>query len=102
MLVHDRSFADRQITDGLSKTILAGECAAGPWAEGQWISGLNLFDQAYAINWPTSEDELRSRHPVGAHALFGDGAVRLIAETADLRILAAACTRAGGEAVPLP
>ncbi|MEX0687959.1 MAG: DUF1559 domain-containing protein [Pirellulales bacterium] len=102
VLIHDRSFADRQITDGLSKTILAGECAAGPWPEGQWISGLNLFDQAYAINWPTWEDELRSRHPGGAHALFGDGAVRLIAETADLRILAAACTRAGGEAVPLP
>lgn len=101
-LVHDRGFAEREITDGLSKTVLAGECATGSWSDGQWINGRNLFDQAYAVNWPTWEDELRSRHPGGAHALFGDGAVRLLAETTDARILATACTRALGEAGPVP
>ena len=102
VLINDRGFAEREISDGLSKTIFVGECSRGPWPDGQWINGRNLFDQAYAINWPTWEDEIRSRHPGGAQALFGDGAVRLIDESLDLKILAAACTRAGCEAVSLP
>ncbi|MCE9631885.1 MAG: DUF1559 domain-containing protein [Planctomycetia bacterium] len=100
-LIHDRGFAVREMADGLSRTILVGECSAGSWSDGQWINGRNLFDQAYAVNWPTWEDELRSRHPGGAHALFGDGAVRLITDSTDPRILAAACTRAGGESLPI-
>jgi len=102
VLVHDRAFAEREVSDGFSKTIVVGECSRGPWPEGQWLCGLNLFDQAYAVNWPTWEDEIRSRHTSGAQALFGDGAVRLLDETTDVRVLAAACTRAGGETVPLP
>ena len=99
VLIHDRGFAEREIPDGLSKTVFVGECSRGVWPDGQWISGRNLFDQAYAVNWPTWEDELRSHHPGGALALFGDGAVRLLPETLDVRILAAACTRAGGESL---
>ena len=102
VLAHDRAFAEREIADGLSKTIVVGECSRGPWPDGQWINGRNLFDQAYAVNWPTWEDELRSRHPGGGQALFGDGAVRLIDDSTDVRILAAACTRAGGEGVAIP
>lgn len=98
-LIHEQRFAEREIVDGLSKTILVAECASGAWSDGQWINGRNLFDQAYPINQPTWEDEIRSRHAGGgAHALFGDGAVRFLNETTDLRVLAAACTRAGGEA----
>jgi len=102
VLIHDRGFAEREITDGLSHTLLVGECAVGVWADGQWINGRNLFDQAYAVNWPTWEDELRSRHPGGGQALFGDGAVRLVGEAVDVRVLAAACTRAGGETAAVP
>lgn len=101
-LIHERRFFDHEISDGLSRTIFVAECGAGAWSDGQWINGRNLFDQAYAINWPTSEDEIRSRHPGGAHALLGDGAVHLLAETIDTRILAAACTRALGETVGTP
>jgi prepilin-type processing-associated H-X9-DG protein len=97
VLIHDRGFAEREIPDGLSHTVFVGECASGAWADGQWLNGRNLFDQAYAVNWPTWEDELRSRHPGGGHALFGDGGVRLLGEALDPRVLAAACTRAGGE-----
>ena len=98
VLVHDRGHTDRDVGDGLSRTILVGECAVGGWPDGQWINGRNLFDQAYAVNWPTWEDELRSRHPGGALALFGDGAVRFLTDATDVRVLAAACTRSGGEA----
>ncbi|NDC53508.1 MAG: DUF1559 domain-containing protein [Planctomycetia bacterium] len=101
-MVHDRCFAERDVTDGLSKTLFIGECASGPWDDGQWINGRNLFDQAYAINWPTGEDELRSRHPQGAQGLAGDGSVHFIVETVSTRILASACTRAKAEMVETP
>jgi hypothetical protein len=101
-LVHEAGFTQAQITDGLSKTIFVAECAAGPWADGHWINGRNLFDQAFAINQPVSEDEIRSRHPGGAYGLGGDGAVHFLAETVDTRVLAAACTRARGESQPPP
>lgn len=101
-LIHDRGFAEREITDGLTKTLFIGECGAGPWNDGQWINGRNLFDQAYAINWPTGEDELRSRHPQRAHGLAGDGSVHLISETVSNRILASACTRARAETAETP
>ena len=97
VLVHDRGFAVREIPDGLAHTVFVGECSRGDWPDGQWINGRNLFDQAYAVNWPTWEDELRSRHPGGAMVLFGDGSIRLLSESLDVRILAAACTRAGCE-----
>jgi prepilin-type N-terminal cleavage/methylation domain-containing protein len=101
VLIHDRGFAIREIPDGLSHTIFVGECSRGEWPDGQWINGRNLFDQAYAVNWPTWEDELRSRHATGAVALFGDGSVRLMSDSLDARILAAACTRSGGESLSL-
>lgn len=97
-LVHDRRYAVREIPDGLSKTLFVGECGSGRWDDGQWINGRNLFDQAYAINHPTWEDELRSLHAGGgAEGLFGCGAVRFLDESTDPAVLAAICTRAGGE-----
>ena len=102
VFVNDRGFQEREIPDGLSKTIFVGECAREAWSEGQWINGYNLFDQRYAVNWPTWEDEIRSRHPGGAHVLAGDGSVHLLSEAIDPRILAAACTRGLGEGVPSP
>lgn len=101
-LIHETGFAEAQITDGLSKTIFVAECAAGAWSDGQWINGRNLYDQAFAINWPTSEDEIRSRHPGGANGLVGDGAVQFLTETVDTHVLAAACTRARGESQGTP
>ena len=101
-MIHDRGFAEREITDGLTKTLFVGECGSGPWDDGQWINGRNLFDQAHAINWPTGEDEIRSRHPQGAHGLAGDGSVHLISETVSNRVLASACTRARAETAETP
>lgn len=101
-MIHDRGFAEREITDGLTKTLFIGECGSGPWDDGQWINGRNLFDQAYAVNWPTWEDELRSRHPQGAHGLTGAGSVHLISETVSSRVLASACTRARAETAETP
>lgn len=98
------SYAVKDITDGLSKTILVAECARESWPDGQWINGRNLFDQAYAINVAMSvwEDEMRSWHPSGAHGLVGDGSVQFIDEAVDKRILAAGLTRCRGESPAAP
>ena len=104
VIVNEKSYAPREVADGLSKTILVAECAAEIWPDGQWINGRNLFDQAYSINAKLSfwEDEMRSRHPTGAQCLAGDGSVHLLSEMVDKAILAAACTRAKGESPAAP
>ena len=110
-LVHEVRFAPREISDGLSKTLFVGECSIGGWADGQWINGRNLFEQAYQVNSrqafiPSTsvwfDDELRSLHPGGALGLLGDGAVTYFAESVDAKVLAAVFTRAQGEATAVP
>jgi prepilin-type N-terminal cleavage/methylation domain-containing protein/prepilin-type processing-associated H-X9-DG protein len=97
-MVYDRVFRPAHIRDGLSQTIHVGEDAGFP--DGQWINGLNVFDQAFAINRaPSFENDLHSEHPGGAHTLFADGSVKFLKNALRLETLAALCTRAGGEVV---
>jgi len=97
-MLYDRAISIAEIRDGTSNTLIVSEDAE--WKDGQWISALNVFDQAYAINKaPDVENDIRSRHPGGANGLFCDGSVRFLKETMDLATLAAICTRARGEVV---
>jgi len=97
-MIYDRAFAIREITDGTSTTLMISEDAA--WREGQWINGANLFDQAFPINQaPDFENDIRSDHPGGANGLFCDGSARFLDERMEDAVLAAICTRAGGEYV---
>ncbi|MEM8679043.1 MAG: DUF1559 domain-containing protein [Planctomycetota bacterium] len=95
---YDRRISEKQVLDGLSHTLIVGEDTG--FEDGQWINGRNVFDQAFAINAaPDIENDLRSNHPGGAQAAFADGAVGMLSESMDLRVLAAVCTRAGKEIV---
>jgi hypothetical protein len=97
-MIYDRALRIAQVRDGLSQTIVVGEDAG--FADGQWINGRNLFDQAYPINRaPSFENDLHSEHSAGAHVLLGDGSVHFLKESLDIQTLAALCTRAGGEVV---
>ncbi|MCX7427709.1 MAG: DUF1559 domain-containing protein [Planctomycetia bacterium] len=101
-MLYDRLLAIRDFTDGTSSTLIVSEDSG--FADMQWINARNLFDQAYAINEGPSpehplENEIRSRHPGGANGLFVDGSVRFLNEDMMLDVLAAICTRAGGETV---
>lgn len=49
-----------------------------------------------------NDNEIYSFHPGGAHLLIGDGSVRLVAETTDMRVIGRLLTRAGGEALQMP
>jgi prepilin-type N-terminal cleavage/methylation domain-containing protein/prepilin-type processing-associated H-X9-DG protein len=98
VMLYDVSHRFRDLLDGTSTTLAVAEDAG--FADGQWINGRNVFDQAYAINRaPSFENDIRSLHPGGANGLFADGSARFLSEDMDLKILAAICTRAGGEVV---
>jgi type II secretory pathway pseudopilin PulG len=98
IMVYDRRYSSSDVRDGLSNTLIVAEDTE--WPEGQWINGRNLFDQAFPINAaPRFENDIRSRHPGGANGVLANGSVRFLSESLDLQILAALCTRAGGEAV---
>lgn len=94
----DRAVSYREISDGLSNTLVVGEDAG--WPDGQWINGRNIFDQAFPINQaPDFENDLRSEHPNGVNVVFCDGHVTFLSDQTELSVLAAICTRAGGETV---
>jgi len=103
-MLYEQAIRIEEISDGTSTTLIVSEDSA--WADGQWINGLNIFDQAYAINFPPDpahgiflENEIRSEHPGGANGLFCDGSARFLAEGMEMKALAAICTRAKGEIV---
>ncbi len=98
MMLYDQPVRIAEVTDGLLTTLMISEDSG--WKDGQWINGLNLFDQAYPINRaPPFENDIRSDHPGGAHGLFADGSVRFLHQNMALPVLAAICTRAQGEPI---
>ena len=44
-------------------------------------------------------EELTSQHPGGVNVLMGDGSVKFLKQTMDIKILAGLCTRNGGEVI---
>ena len=98
VMIYDRAFRLTDIRDGTTHTLMISEDHG--FIDGQWINGRNIFDQAFAINKaPPFENDIRSDHPQGANGLFCDGSVRFLPESMSLPVLAAICTRAGGEPV---
>jgi prepilin-type N-terminal cleavage/methylation domain-containing protein/prepilin-type processing-associated H-X9-DG protein len=112
------------VSDGLSNTFLVGEAsvsqnvAPGILNHGAfpvWVGGndngtctgfytagnaLRLADDVFKLNLRTSDvsnASFGSRHTQGSNFLLGDGSVRFVRQTMDLRTYAAAATRNGGE-----
>jgi prepilin-type processing-associated H-X9-DG protein len=112
ILASNLSLAD--ITDGASQTILLGEAPEG--IHSIWISVHNVYDQSAPISERHSDtslypscmlpgvfcdfgQEITSYHPGGAQAVFADGSVHFLRTAMDNAVLAALCSRAGGEPV---
>lgn len=97
-MIYDHAYRIADIRDGTTHTLMISEDCG--FLDGQWINGRNIFDQAFAINRaPSFENDIRSDHPQGANGLFCDGSARFLPETMSLPVLAAICTRAGGESL---
>jgi prepilin-type N-terminal cleavage/methylation domain-containing protein/prepilin-type processing-associated H-X9-DG protein len=66
-------------------------------------SGPSLYEAPQVIHPPNSPlghtDEMYSLHPGGANVLMGDGSVRFIKQSVNLRTWQALCSRAVGEVV---
>ena len=98
VMIHEKAVRFRDVTDGLSSTLVISEDAN--FRDGQWINAWNLFDQAFPINQaPDFENDIRSFHPTGANGLLVDGSVQFMTDSMDLELLAAICTRNGGEEI---
>jgi prepilin-type N-terminal cleavage/methylation domain-containing protein/prepilin-type processing-associated H-X9-DG protein len=101
-MIYDQSISLRQITDGSAHTILVAEDSGrGTTMDGEWADGENIFDSGQPIN-VLQNNEIWSDHPGGAQVLYCDGSVHFLPEALDLTVLAALCTRGGGEVVEAP
>ncbi len=101
--------APKQITDGLSKTIMLAECSgrgarlsSGSWRfSGSWAAGTNAMTTQGTINGDAvtawAGDEIFAQHPGGAHVLRADASTHFFAENVDKNIVLGMCTRDGNE-----
>jgi prepilin-type N-terminal cleavage/methylation domain-containing protein len=120
----------QHITDGTSKTVLAGEINFGhadyiwtgcetadgtakwgdfAWAEGYWALAWGHMGEEHpaaynsrAYHPPISTRVFRSDHPGGVQFVLLDGSVRLIADETAPEVRRALVTRAGGESQYVP
>lgn len=135
VIPHDGMFVDerespvriRNVSDGLSKTFLAGELDYGlsnyrrslcktnragiRWGNTSWGMGYAGYSMATLfgtynadklINGNREYQTFRSDHPNGCVFVMGDTATRFVDDSVDPTVLRAAATRAGGESAPLP
>jgi len=105
----------REVTDGLSNTLMIGEVTGqGPetnlasywinWAITDTAEGINgpFTRPGGAETWTRTNNGFSSYHPGGCHFAVGDASVHFLSENIDSKVLAALSTRAQGEVVEAP
>jgi hypothetical protein len=99
MFGYDRKTSFRDVTDGLSNTMMVSEALKkrGSWAAGGDAT-IRALTKAPYVNGP---DGLGSTSVGGMHVLMGDGSVHFISENIDNGVMEALSTIRGGEAVNL-
>lgn len=107
----ERGMNFRDILDGLSQTLVVGECGS-KLAPSTWVGVVTGGDHAPAricgvATYPPNSTatavqylhNFSSLHPAGTNFLAADGSVRLVAETIAEDVYHALCTRAAGDVV---
>jgi prepilin-type N-terminal cleavage/methylation domain-containing protein len=95
-----------EVSDGLSRTLLVSEGVDRGFRDmesnsrignSRWACGTNCFlHNSPVLNTP-DVDGFRSNHLGGVHGLFADGRVSFMSDMTMPDVLAAICTKAGGE-----
>jgi prepilin-type processing-associated H-X9-DG protein len=108
---HQQGIRLADILDGLSHTYLVGE-RSSRIEFSTWVGVIPQGEESFArilgiADHPPNAagghlDDLMSQHPAGTNFLMGDGSVRLVVETIDLRVYQAHATRAGLEPISAP
>ena len=119
MFNYRTSYRIRNVVDGMSRTIFAGEVLDADTVESsnRWTIGARHLDSMRStenpVNTPPGEGivldaydykcngAFGSEHPGGANFGFGDGHVTFLSENIDLATYQALSTREGGETVQL-
>jgi len=114
---HLRAHLNRDISDGLSRTIFGGEVIAGDTSESSniWSRAVRMQDcertTRNPLNTPPGAPEyfteysmkvnaaFASKHPTGGNFVFGDGHVTFIVDNIDLLTYRYLSTRRGGETI---
>jgi prepilin-type N-terminal cleavage/methylation domain-containing protein len=101
------ALSEKNVTDGLSHTFLAGEdlpeknrWCSWPYANNAYGTCAIPPNYMYqdTIWWPNTQS-FRSMHPAGLNFAMADGATLFISQDIDLATYRALATRAGGETV---
>ncbi len=87
------------ITDGTSHTVAVVENADRDSVWGKWAAAGGALAVEGPMNIDFKGQEIYSFHPSGAQFVFADGSADFIAESIDLFVLGAICTRQNGELV---
>jgi prepilin-type N-terminal cleavage/methylation domain-containing protein len=123
LLTNGTSEARRQVPvaavrDGLSNTLVVAELSGrgidgtdynGAWASGENTIVIGAFSgtkvipwinaQPPSVAWDKDNEQMRSDHPAGAHALLCDGSVHFLTEEIELRVMLSLASRDGGEVI---
>lgn len=115
---YEKTIALKRVTDGMSKTILAGETIPSHYVwNGAFVPNFPVSSMSIPINTMERDDNkhgghslilwaitsgFKSYHPGGANFAIGDGSARFISDSIDHQLYAALGTRAGNETVAIP
>ena len=115
---YKKSIALKRVTDGLSKTVMAGETIPSHYVwNGAFVPNFPVSSMSIPINTMEQDDlkhgghslilwaitsGYKSYHPGGANFVMGDGSVHFLSESIDHQIYASLGTRAGSEPTSIP
>jgi prepilin-type N-terminal cleavage/methylation domain-containing protein len=99
VMLYEEPVAPKQVTDGLSRTVIVAEARDRRVSPSEWVNGRNIFaqEQATPINGTGLANEIGSPHPDGALVAFCDARVSFVASSVEQDVLNALLTKAGGE-----
>ena len=110
---YPKGFRFREVTDGLSNTIMVGESLpSAPCVRfSVYAPNMPVMGTTIPLNNPRGQDSpgvsysdcgFQSLHPGGANFVMGDGSVHFFPTEIDYRLYNALGSRAGGEVAGVP